>query len=255
MFKAAEDFFHLEIVCPVCMPGLYARIVIFNKMFCIWKILLERVIFERVIFGKVRFNAYICLWLSELPKICALSYTKLPALKSFWLRACWRKGTKSIAKIKKKRLPSFVYSKSCLTVSSPVKFYGTAKLHKVPNNSTVQQLPFKPIIYNNGTATYDLAKYLAELLKPWSELQYTIKNGDTLTKKSRKSRFLLFLKPLFTSAFLDQRIDIIIKRIIYDKKKIYPDMPKKKKWESYCVSALIIHTWTLTIKHIFKLMK
>ena len=110
-----------------------------------------------------------------------------------------------------------------------MKFYGTAKLHKVPNNSTVQQLPFKPIIYNNGTATYDLAKYLAELLKPWSKLQYTIKNGNTLTKKSRKSRFLLFLKSLFTSAFLDQRIDIIIKRIIYDKKKIYPDMPKKKE--------------------------
>ena len=225
------------------------------KFFVFERYYLKELFLNELFLEKVRFNAYICLWLSELSKTCALIYTKLPALKNFWLRACWRKGTKSIAKIKKKRLPSFVYSKSCLTVSSPMKFYGTAKLHKVPSNSTVQQLPFKPIISNIGTATYDLAKYLAELLKPWSELQYTIKNGDTLTKKSRKSRFLLFLKPLFTSAFLDQRIDIIIKRIIYDKKKIYPDMPKKKKWESYCVSALIIHTWTLTIKHIFKLMK
>ena len=233
------------------MPGLWYLM----KFFVFERYYLKELFLNELFLEKVRFNAYICLSLSELSKMCALIYTKLPVLKNFWLRVCWRKGTKSIAKIKKKRLPSFVYSKSCLTVSSPMKFYGTAKLHKVPSNSTVQQLPFKPIISNIGTATYDLAKYLAELLKPWSELQYTIKNGDTLTKKSRKSRFLLFLKPLFTSAFLDQRIDIIIKRIIYDKKKIYPDMPKKKKWESYCVSALIIHTWTLTIKHIFKLMK
>ena len=234
------------------MPGLWYLIT----FFVFERYYLKELFLNELFLEKVRFNAYICLSLSELSKMCALIYTKLPALKNFWLRVCWRKGTKSIAKIKKKRLPSFVYSKSCLTVSSPVKFYGTAKLHKVPSNSTVQQLPFKPIISNIGTATYDLAKYLADLLKPWSELQYTIKNGDTLTKKSRKSRFLLFLKPLFTSAFLDQRIDIIIKRIIYDKKKIYPDIPKKKKkWESYCISALIIHTWTLTIKHIFKLMK
>ena len=234
------------------MPGLWYLIT----FFVFERYYLKELFLNELFLEKVRFNAYICLSLSELSKMCALIYTKLPALKNFWLRVCWRKGTKSIAKIKKKRLPSFVYSKSCLTVSSPVKFYGTAKLHKVPSNSTVQQLPFKPIISNIGTATYDLAKYLAELLKPWSELQYTIKNGNTLTKKSRKSRFLLFLKSLFTSAFLDQRIDIIIKRIIYDKKKIYPDIPKKnKKWESYCISALIIHTWTLTIKHIFKLMK
>ena len=207
------------------MPGLWYLIT----FFVFERYYLKELFLNELFLEKVRFNAYICLSLSELSKMCALIYTKLPALKNFWLRVCWRKGTKSIAKIKKKRLPSFVYSKSCLTVSSPVKFYGTAKLHKVPSNSTVQQLPFKPIISNIGTATYDLAKYLAELLKPWSELQYTIKNGDTLTKKSRKSRFLLFLKPLFTSAFLDQRIDIIIKRIIYDKKKIYPDIPKKKK--------------------------
>ena len=184
------------------------------KFFVFERYYLKELFLNELFLEKVRFNAYICLSLSELSKMCALIYTKLPALKNFWLRVCWRKGTKSIAKIKKKRLPSFVYSKSCLTVSSPVKFYGTAKLHKVPSNSTVQQLPFKPIISNIGTATYDLAKYLAELLKPWSKLQYTIKNGNTLTKKSRKSRFLLFLKPLFTSAFLDQRIDIIIKRII-----------------------------------------
>ena len=207
------------------MPGLWYL----TTFFVFERYYLKELFLNQLFLEKVRFNAYICLSLSELSKMCALIYTKLPALKNFWLRVCWRKGTKSIAKIKKKRLPSFVYSKSCLTVSSPVKFYGTAKLHKVPSNSTVQQLPFKPIISNIGTATYDLAKYLAELLKPWSELQYTIKNGDTLTKKSRKSRFFLFLKPLFTSAFLDQRIDIIIKRIIYDKKKIYPDIPKKKK--------------------------
>ena len=66
----------------------------------------------------------------------------------------------------KNKLPSFVHSKIYPTGSSPGKFYGTAKLHKFSNNSTVEHLPLRPIISNIGTATYDLAKYLAQLLKP-----------------------------------------------------------------------------------------
>ena len=73
----------------------------------------------------------------------------------------------------KSKLPSFAYSKIYPTGSSPGKLHGTAKLHKVSNNSTVEHLPLGPIIYNIGTATYDLAKYLAHLLKPLTESQYT----------------------------------------------------------------------------------
>ena len=72
--------------------------------------------------------------------------------------------------------------------SLPGNLYGTARLHKVSNNSTVEHLPLRPIISNIGTATYDLAKYLAQLLKLLSESQYTIKNSKTFTKMLKKMR-------------------------------------------------------------------
>ena len=140
---------------------------------------------------------------------------------------------RTLRKIKNK-LPSSVYSKIYLTGSSPREFYGTAKLHKVPNNSTVEYLLLRPIISNIGTATYNLAKYLAQLLKPLSELQYTIKNSKTFTKRLKKMRIPPEYKMVsfdavsfFTKVPLDETIDIIIKRI-YDKKEINADVPKKK---------------------------
>ena len=92
---------------------------------------------------------------------------------------------RTLRKIKKK-LPSFAYSKIYPTELSPGKFYRAAKLHKVPNNGTVDQLPLRPVISNIGTATYDLARYLAQLLKPLSQSQYAVKNGKTFTKRLKK---------------------------------------------------------------------
>ena len=143
---------------------------------------------------------------------------------------------KTLRKIQNKQ-PSFVYSKTYPTRSSPGKFYGTAKLHKVPNNGTVDQLPLRLIISNTGTATYDLAKYLAQLLKPLSESQYAIKNGKAFTKRLKKMaippeyKMVSFdVVSLFTNILLDETIDIIIKRI-YDKKEINTDIPKEEMRE------------------------
>ena len=138
----------------------------------------------------------------------------------------------------KNKLPSLVYSKIYPTGSSPRKFYGTAKLQKVSNNSTVEHLPLRPIIYNIGTATYDLAKYLAQLLKPLSESPYTIKNSKTFTKRLKKKmrippeyKMVSFdVVSLFTNVPLDETIDIIIKPI-YHKKEINTDIPKKEMRE------------------------
>ena len=49
------------------------------------------------------------------------------------------------------------------------KFYGLAKLHKFPIFAAVDQLPLRPIIWNVGTASYQLAKHLAKLLLPLSK--------------------------------------------------------------------------------------
>ena len=53
-----------------------------------------------------------------------------------------------------------IYPKS----SRPGLFYGTAKLHRLKENDTVENLPLRPIISNVGTATYKTAKYLTTLL-------------------------------------------------------------------------------------------
>ena len=100
---------------------------------------------------------------------------------------------RTLRKIKIK-LPSLAYSKIYPTGSSPGKFYGAAKLHKAPKNDTVEQLPLRTIISNIGTVTYNLAKYLAQLLTPLSESQYTIKDGKKFKKSSRKWQFLLNTK-------------------------------------------------------------
>ena len=43
--------------------------------------------------------------------------------------------------------------------------------------SSVEDLPLRPIIFNVGTASYQLAKYLAKLLSPLSKSQYTLKRN------------------------------------------------------------------------------
>ena len=60
--------------------------------------------------------------------------------------------------------------------SSPGKFYNTAKIHKVPGNGNIQQLPIIRIVSNLNTATYQLAKYLSKTLSPLRESENTIKN-------------------------------------------------------------------------------
>ena len=115
----------------------------------------------------------------------------------------------------------------------------------------------RPIISNIGPATYDLAKYLAPLLKPLSESQYTIKNSKIFAKRLRKltispeyKMVSIDVVSLFTNVPLDGRIDIAIKRI-YDKNDINNYIPEKEM--SYFTSALKMHTSSLTTKRTVKL--
>ena len=86
-----------------------------------------------------------------------------------------RKIQRVVRKIKLK-LPSNIYSKIYPTGSAPGKLYGTAKIHKLSPSDAINELPFRPIVSNTGTAAYHLLKYLAILLSPLSESEYTIKN-------------------------------------------------------------------------------
>ena len=110
-----------------------------------------------------------------------------------------------VRKIKLK-LPSNIYLKIYPTGSAPGEFYGTAKIHKLSPNDTINELPLKPIVSNIGTATYHLSKYLAELSSPLSESEYTIKNTkhfvEIINKEHIPNDHLLVsfdVKSLFTN--------------------------------------------------------
>ena len=90
----------------------------------------------------------------------------------------------------KLKLPS---NKIYPTGSAPGEFYGTAKIHKLSPNDTINELPLRPIVSNIGTATYHLWKYLAEVLCPLSESEYTIKNTKHFVEKARKNINLMII--------------------------------------------------------------
>ena len=69
---------------------------------------------------------------------------------------------------------------------APGKFYSTSKIHKLSPNDTINELPLRLIVSNIGTATYHLSKYVAELLSPLSESEYTIKNAKHFVEKIKK---------------------------------------------------------------------
>ena len=68
------------------------------------------------------------------------------------------------------------YSTIYPTGSSSRKFYGTAKVYNLPENGNMDQLPNRSIVSNIGTATHQLAKYLAKRMSPLSQSQYTVKS-------------------------------------------------------------------------------
>ena len=78
---------------------------------------------------------------------------------------------------KQNQLSTEEYKKLYPTGSNTVWFYGTAKVHKIDRNGKVDKLPLRPIVSNIGTASYQLAKYLAKLLSPLSKSEYTVQSS------------------------------------------------------------------------------
>ena len=81
---------------------------------------------------------------------------------------------RSLRKLKSK-LSSYEYKKLYPTGSCPGKFYGTAKLHELPANGKIDDLPIRPIVSNINTAIYQLVKHLSKALFPLRELEHNIK--------------------------------------------------------------------------------
>ena len=107
------------------------------------------------------------------------------------------------------------------TGSAPSKFYGTAKKHKIPVNGTINDLLLRPIISNIGTASYQLAKYLAKLLSPLSTSEYTVANNTEFINHVKRMNipkdhsFISFdVKLLFTYVPLDFTIMLYLEEFI-----------------------------------------
>ena len=108
------------------------------------------------------------------------------------------------------------YKKLDLTGSRPGLFYGTAKVHKLQGNQRLNELTVKPIISKIGTATYETAKYLNNLLSPLGKSQHTVFNSKELFEKIKAEiipigyKMISFdVNSLFTNVPLDETIETI----------------------------------------------
>ena len=120
------------------------------------------------------------------------------------------------------------------TGSCPGKFYGPVKIHKLPSNGFIDNLPMRPVVSIIGIASYQLAKYLAKLLYPLAQSSYTINSTKDLMIKIKNEKMpenyemvSFDVKSLFTSVPLEHTIDIITKRI-YEKHETTPVFRKNE---------------------------
>ena len=123
-----------------------------------------------------------------------------------------------------------VYPKS----SRPSLFYRIAKLHKLKENDTVQNLPLRPIISNVGTAIYKTAKYLATLLLSLTSSESNIKNSYEFVKSIKNLKIpngfkmISFnVKKLFSNLHLEKTIKIILRKI-YQERMLDTSIPQKE---------------------------
>ena len=106
------------------------------------------------------------------------------------------------------------------TGSCPGKFYATAKLHKLPVNDKIDDLPIILIVSNINAATYQLEKHLSKVLSPLRESEHNIKSTKNFIQQIKKElipagyEMVSFdMKSLFTNVPLDRTIDIILTRV------------------------------------------
>ena len=137
------------------------------------------------------------------------------------------------------------YNKVYPTGSNAGKLHGSAKIFKLTESGTVDQLPPRPIISNIGTASYYLAIHLAKILAPLSKSVQNSKDFVNFIKPQKiplNHQIILFdVVSLFTNVPIDATIDII--RRIYEFKEIDTRITKMKQESSCCCApkTFILH--------------
>ena len=120
----------------------------------------------------------------------------------------------------KNRLSQQEYLRLNQSGSCPGTFYGIAKVHKISENDTVDKLPIRPIVWNIGTATYNLSKYLQSFCLDYSigihnEKHKTICRQIPMKQVPDGYKIVSFdVKSLFTNVPLERTIEITLERIM-----------------------------------------
>ena len=139
------------------------------------------------------------------------------------------------------------YARLYPTGSSPGKFYGTAKIQTLSPTDDTEKLPIRPIVSNNSTPTYQLAKYLAKLLSPLSQSDYTVNSINHFLEHIKYDKIpggyqmMLFdSKSLFASITLNKTIKITLEWIYYQK-EINTGIPKSITKEMLLLCTNDVH--------------
>ena len=139
------------------------------------------------------------------------------------------KLNRTINSIKKAQIISESVANSLTTYSStPGIMYGLPKVHK-PN------IPLRPILSANNTTTYNLSKYLVDLLSNIDLNQHTVKNSYEFSKfitsipnADSYTMCSFDVKSLFTNIPLDETIDICINRLFPNPDSTFHNYDKKQ---------------------------
>ena len=148
--------------------------------------------------------------------------------------------------------------------SAPGKFYGTTKKHKIPVNGTINDLPLRPITSNIGTASYQLANYLAKLLSPLSTSEYTVANNTEFINHVKRMNipkdhsFISFdVKSLFTYVPLDFTINVILITRTYNENEIHTNIKRSEMKELlyyfYAQRMYILRSLTIYVNSVMVL--
>ena len=103
--------------------------------------------------------------------------------------------------------------------SNPARIYGLPKIHK-------QNVPLRPIVSAIGSYTYNLAKFLIDILKPIASNKYTVKDSFSFTNELLSISSVPFMcsfdvVSLFTNIPIDKTIDICLNKLFQDCNSIH----------------------------------
>ena len=98
--------------------------------------------------------------------------------------------------------------------SNPARLYGLSKLYK-------QNIPLHPIVSAIGSYTYNLPKFLTDILKPIASNKYTVKDSFSFTNELLSISSVTFMcsfdvVSLFTNIPIDKTIDICLNKLFQD---------------------------------------